>query len=87
VTCALKLWHTGAVISAIPDTHRLVTILKKHGFTDQQAEGVAAALQELDLSQLSTKADLRELELRMVIKLGTLIVAGVTFLTFIKFFG
>lgn len=81
-----SLWHN-RVRDNIPDTHRLVNILKEHGFSEQQAEGVAAALQELDLSQLSTKADLRELELRMVIKLGSLIVAGVTFLTFVKFFG
>lgn len=48
------------------DTHKLIERLKKSGFSQQQAKGITEALQEIDLSQLSTKADLRDLELRLV---------------------
>ena len=65
------------------DTYRLVNTLKEHGFTEQQAGGIVEVIQEIDLSNLATKADIRalevkirELELRMTIKLGGLIVAG-----------
>jgi hypothetical protein len=66
-----------SVSAVLIDTHRLVTNLKKRGFTEDQAAGITDAIQELDLTQLSTKQDLRELELRMTIKLGSLIVAGI----------
>lgn len=55
---------------AIVDTHRLFSDLKQRGFTDQQAEGVAEAIADIDLSHLVTKADLqaelRQLEIRMI---------------------
>jgi hypothetical protein len=62
----LDLWqHT--FVTALPlDTHRLVSQLKASGFTDEQAAGVTEALKEIDLSQLSTKADLKDLELRIL---------------------
>jgi hypothetical protein len=38
----------------------------------------------LHLSQSATRADLRELELRMTVKLGSLIVAGTAFVAVLK---
>lgn len=69
------------------DTYQLIGNLKSRGFTEEQARGVSDAIQQIDLSAISTKADLRELELRMTIKLGSLIIAGVAFLAVLKFFG
>ena len=46
------------------DTHELVKDLKASGFTDEQAEAVTRAVrlaQDLDVSNLATKADLAEL--------------------------
>ncbi len=51
------------------DTHELVKDLKASGFTDAQAEAVTRAVrlaQDLDLSNLATKTDLAELELRLI---------------------
>ncbi len=51
------------------DTHELVKDLKASGFTDAQAEAVTRAVrqaQDLDLSNLATKIDLAELELRLI---------------------
>ena len=48
------------------DTHNLIKNLKAKGFTEQQATGITEAIQEIDLWQLGTKADLREMELRLV---------------------
>lgn len=62
------------------DTFRLVSLLKERGFTEQQAGGIVEAILEIDLSSLVTREylhrELKELELRMTIKLGGLIVAG-----------
>ena len=49
--------------------HELVKDLKASGFTDAQAEAVTRAVrmaQDLDLSNLATKTDLAELELRLI---------------------
>ncbi|MGJ0395742.1 MAG: hypothetical protein ACR65U_05910 [Methylocystis sp.] len=35
-------------------------MLRKRGFTEEQATGVAEALREIDASQLVTKSDLKE---------------------------
>ena len=46
------------------DTHEIVKDLKAAGFTDEQAEAVTRAVkqaQDIDLSNLATKADLAEL--------------------------
>lgn len=51
------------------DTHELVKDLKASGFTDEQAEAVTRALRlvrDLDLSNVATKTDLAQLELRLV---------------------
>ena len=73
---------------AIVDTHRLVNDLKNdYGFSDTQAEGVCEVVKRIDLSHLATKHDLRETELRLTIKLGSIVAAGVAFLAALKFFG
>jgi len=82
------------VTTIILDTHRLISRLKQHGFTEEQATGISEAMQEIDLSHLATRGDikelelrLKELELRMTVKLGSLIAVGVAFLAVLKFFG
>jgi hypothetical protein len=56
------------VISSL-DTHELVKDLKASGFTDKQAEAVTRAVrlaQDLDLSNVATKTDLAQVELRLI---------------------
>ena len=56
------------MISAL-DTHELVKELRASGFTGEQAEAVTRAVRlarDLDLATLATKADLAELELRLI---------------------
>lgn len=49
----------------IRDTHKLVAQLQQRGFSAQQAEGIAEALQAVDSSALASKADLTALEARL----------------------
>jgi len=81
------------VPTIVLDTHRLISSLKDHGFSEDQATGITQAIQEIDLTQLATKSDIRELEvrlkeldLRMTLKLGSLVVAGTAFLAALKIF-
>lgn len=72
------------------DTHKIVKRLEQAGFQPLQAEAVTDILKEtreLDLSSLATKQDLRESELRVTMKLGTLITALGGILIAIKYFG
>ena len=69
------------------DTYKMVSILKSKGFSEDQASGITQAVQQIDLDQVSTKQDLRELELRMTIKLGSMLFLAVGFLSAIKFLG
>lgn len=72
------------------DTLELVKDLKAAGFTEPQAEAVTRAVkkaQDVDLSYLATKADLREQELHIIIKLGGMIFALGGILLAVKFFG
>jgi hypothetical protein len=87
---------------AIPvDTYRLVNLLRERGFTEQQAGGVVEVIQKIDLDALATKGDLKtselstkeyvhrelkELELRMTIKLGGVTVAGIGALAVLQLF-
>ena len=74
--------------TSVVDTHRLVSDLKTtYGFTEKQAEGVTEAIKRIDLDHVATKHSLRELELRLTIKLGGIVAVGVAFLSFLKFFG
>lgn len=74
-------------MAIVADTHRLITTLTQRGFTEEQAEAITDAIQEIDLDDLATKSDLEKLDLRLTIKLGGLISIGVAFLAFLKFFG
>ncbi len=47
------------------DTLAVAQILRKRGFTEDQATGVVEAFREIDASSLATKADLREVEVRI----------------------
>jgi Protein of unknown function (DUF1640) len=71
------------------DTHEFFNELKSSGFSDQQAEtitrlqkaAVASTLEqakhEYDLDNISTKRDLKELELRLTIKMGAILSVAV----------
>ncbi|MBF0538539.1 MAG: DUF1640 domain-containing protein [Nitrospirae bacterium] len=59
------------------DTHAYVKKLKAVGFTEEQAEVQAEAMSGLIEEGLATKRDLKELELRLSIRLGTIMTAGV----------
>ena len=66
-----------APVMAMPfDTLKLARRLESAGFPAQQAGDMAEAIAEA-VSQLATKADLRDLEQRMTIKFGGMIVVAV----------
>lgn len=50
----------------IRDTHKLISKLQQRGFSAQQAEGITEAIREIDASDLTTKADLRDLKISLV---------------------
>ncbi|PWB83484.1 MAG: DUF1640 domain-containing protein [Methylocystaceae bacterium] len=50
--------------------------LEAGGFTHAQAKAAAEAFAEATSQELASKSDLRELELRMTVELGGLIVAA-----------
>jgi hypothetical protein len=58
------------------DTLKLARRLESAGFPAQQAGDMAEAIAEA-VSQLATKADLRDLDQRMTIKFGGMIVVAV----------
>jgi len=58
------------------DTLKLARRLESAGFPPQQAGDMAEAIAEA-VSQLATKADLRDLERRITIKFGGMIVVAV----------
>ncbi|MDX2001589.1 MAG: hypothetical protein SFW35_04110 [Chitinophagales bacterium] len=55
------------------DTLEYAKKLKAAGFTEAQAEVQAEALAELFEHQIATKRDLRELEYRLLIRLGAML--------------
>ena len=71
------------------DTHEFFNELRSSGFSEQQAEtitrlqkaAIASTLEqakhEYDLDNISTKRDLNELELRLTIKMGTMLSVAV----------
>ena len=82
--------------NVLVDTHRLFEQLKSHGFTEEQASGLTEAVREIDLSGLALRSDvqslrdrvessLRELELRITLKLGGLITAGIAVLAAMEY--
>lgn len=77
-------------MATLVDTYKLASQLKSRGFSEGQARGVSEAIQEIDLSQMVTKRDLevglRELELRMTVKMGAMVMALAAFLVALKYF-
>jgi hypothetical protein len=60
------------------DTHKFVRRLREAGMSEAQAEAIAAAFAEAHAeAEVATKYDLRELEYRLVIKLGAMVLAAV----------
>ena len=67
------------------DTHQFVKTLQSKGFSAEQAEGVNEALKNaLTAAEVATKydvlalqRDIKELEYRLTIKMGALIVTGI----------
>lgn len=60
------------------DTLAITKKLKSSGYSQQQAEAQAEVLADLVENNLSTKADLKELEYRLTIKLGGMLVVGIS---------
>lgn len=60
------------------DTHQLVKELQAKGFSTDQAEGINDALKNaLTVAEVATTRDLKEMEYRLTIKLGTLMAGSV----------
>ena len=67
------------------DTLEYAKKLKAVGFTEEQAEVQAEAIADLVDEKLATKRDLKELEMRLTIKLGTMLVVAIgIFATLVK---
>lgn len=74
-------------MAAVFDTLQYAKRLKEAGFTEQQAEVQAEALAEIVDDKLATKQDLKELEYRLTIKMGSFLAIGITvLLTLMKLF-
>ena len=63
--------------SATFDTLAYAKRLKAAGFTEEQAEIQAEALSDLVEARLATKQDLKELEMRLTIRLGAIVASGI----------
>jgi len=59
------------------DTLTYAKKLREAGFSERQAEAQAEALRAVVEDNLATKRDLKELELRLTLRLGGLVVGGV----------
>ena len=59
----------------IIDKFTLVQKLEKRGFSHAQAEGIAEALSAVDLSEVATKSDFKDLELRLYKYFGGILIA------------
>jgi len=60
------------------DTHKFIRRLREAGISEEQAEAIAEAFREAHLeAEVATKSDLRELEYRLIIKLGTMMVLAI----------
>jgi hypothetical protein len=71
------------------DTHKFISTIKASGIPENQAEAIAEAFRaaqieadvatkaDLQVLELALKADIRELEYRLVIKLGAMMMAAI----------
>lgn len=57
--------------------------LREGGIPEKQIKAQVKALANIVESNLSTKQDLRELELRIIIKMGAMLVAAIGILNFL----
>ena len=48
------------------DTHQVFKLLQKKGFSEEQAEGVIATIQEVTLSGVATKQDISEVRSEII---------------------
>ena len=61
------------------DTLKFVDTLRDSGMDEKQAKAISEAVKQAhETAEVATKRDLQELELRMIIKLGALMVAGIS---------
>jgi len=70
------------------NTYEFIKKLEKSGLDEKQAEAITTGILQIhDAADLATKSDLREMELRMTIKLGSMLIAAIGVLSvIIKFF-
>ncbi len=73
-------------MEAVFDTLKYFDKLKAAGFTEEQAKVHAETLRELVDSTLATKRDLKELELRLIIRLGGIVITCTTILGVLQLF-
>ncbi len=59
------------------DTLEYARRLRQIGFDERQAEGMTEALASAMTESLATKQDLRDLELRLTLRLGAIVLAGI----------
>ena len=60
------------------DTHKFIRRLREAGISEEQAEAIADAFRDAHIeAEVATKTDLRELEYRLIIKLGAMIVVAI----------
>jgi len=57
------------------DKYAVIQKLEKRGFSQAQAEGIVEALGEINVAQLATTHDLRDLELRLYKYFGGILIA------------
>jgi len=72
------------------DTHKFIKQLRDKGIAELQAEAIVEVVtqaREVDMLSAATKADIRELELRLKLHLGGMIFALGGVLVAIKYFG
>ena len=61
--------------ATIYDKYAVIQKLQKRGFSHDHAEGIAEALASVDLSDLATKNDLKDLEMRLYKYFGAILIA------------
>ena len=61
--------------TALYDKYAVVQKLQQRGFARDQAEGIAEALASVDFSEVATKNDLKDLELRLYKYFGAILIA------------
>lgn len=60
------------------DTHKFIRTLEAAGMALKQAEAIADAFRDAHMeAEWATKTDLRELEYRLIVKLGGMMVAAI----------